>query len=206
MPIDSVMPSNYLILCHPLLLLFSIFPNIGVFSNESTLHIRWPKYWSFSFRISPSNEYSGLISYRIDWFDLHAVQENLKSLLQHHNLTALILRHSTFFMVHLTSWWSSGEGNGNPLQYSCLENPMPEGAWWATVHEVAKNWTWLGTFTSTFSLLYGPFLTSIHGYWKNQISLQFRSPRRLMKLGRWATVRQWRARVNPHKAQSSGLI
>ena len=81
--IESMMPSNHLILCHPLLLLFSIFSSISVFSNESALHIRWPKYWSFSFSISPSNEYSGLISIRIDWFDL-AVQETLKSLLQHH--------------------------------------------------------------------------------------------------------------------------
>ena len=84
MSIESVMPSNHFILCHPLLLLPSIFPSIRVFSNKSVLHIRWPKYWSFSFSISPSNEYSGLISFNIDWFDLLAVQETLKSLLQHH--------------------------------------------------------------------------------------------------------------------------
>ena len=93
--------SNHLVLCHPLLLLPSIFPSIRVFSNESVLHIRWPKYWSFSFNISPSNEYSGLISFRIDWFDLLAVQGTLKSLLQHHSSTASILRHSAFFIVQL---------------------------------------------------------------------------------------------------------
>ena len=91
MSIKSVMPSNHLILCHPLLLLPSIFPSIRVFSNESVLHIRWPKYWSFSFSINPSNEYSGLISFRIDWFDLLAVQGTLKSLLQHHSSKASIL-------------------------------------------------------------------------------------------------------------------
>ena len=94
MSIESVMPSNHLILCRPLLLPPSIFPSIRVFSNESVVCIRWPKYWSFSFSISPSNEYSGLISFRIDWFDLLAVQGTLKSLLQHHSLKASILRHS----------------------------------------------------------------------------------------------------------------
>ena len=93
---------NHLILCHPLLLPPSIFPSIRVFSNESVLHIRWPKYWSFSFRISPSNEYPGLISFRIDWFDLPAVQGMLKSLLQHHSLKVSILQHSAFFMVQLS--------------------------------------------------------------------------------------------------------
>ena len=91
------MPSNYLILCLPLLLLPSIFPSIRVFSNESVLHIRWPKYWSFSFNISPSNEYSGLISFRMDWLDLLAVQGTLKSLIQHHSSKASILQHSAFF-------------------------------------------------------------------------------------------------------------
>ena len=90
--IESVMPSNHLIFCHPLLLLPSIFPSIRVFSSESALHIRWPKYWSFSFSISPSNEYSGLISFRMDWLDLLAVQGTLKSLLQHHSLEASIFR------------------------------------------------------------------------------------------------------------------
>ena len=104
MSIESVMPSNHLILCYPLLLLPSIFPSIRVFSNESTLHIRWPKYWSFSFSfsISPSNEYLGFISFRIDWFDLFAVQGTLKSLLQHHSLKAYILQHSAFFIVQLS--------------------------------------------------------------------------------------------------------
>ena len=96
------MPSNHLILCRPLLLLPSIFPTSKVFSNESALHIRWPKYWSFSFSISPSNEYSGLISFRIDWFDLLAVQGTLKSLLQHHSSKASILWCSAFFMVQLS--------------------------------------------------------------------------------------------------------
>ena len=96
MPIESVMPSNHLILCHPLLLPPSIFPRIRVFSNESVTRIRWPKYWSFSFSISPSNEYSGLISLRIDWFDLLVVQGTLKSLLQHHSSKASILRHAAF--------------------------------------------------------------------------------------------------------------
>ena len=102
MSIDSVMPSNHLILCHPLLLLPSIFPRIRVFCNESALRIKWPKYWSFSFSISPSNEYSGLISFRMDWLDLFAVQGTLKSLLQHHSSKASILQCSAFFTVQLS--------------------------------------------------------------------------------------------------------
>ena len=97
--IESVMPSNHLMLCRPLLLLPSIFPSIRVFSNESVLHIRWPKYWSLSFNISPSNEHPGLISFRMDWVDLLAVQGTLKSLLQHHRSKASILQCSTFFIV-----------------------------------------------------------------------------------------------------------
>ena len=100
--IESVMPSNHLILCRPLLLLPSIFPSITVFSNESVLHIRWPKYWSFSFNISPSSEHPGLISLRIDWLDLLAVQGTLKSLLQHHSSRASILQHLAFFIVQLS--------------------------------------------------------------------------------------------------------
>ena len=100
--LKSVMPSNHLILCHPLLLLPLIFPSIRVFSNESALHIRWPKYWSFSFSISPSNKYSGLISLRTHWFDLFAVQGTLKSLLQHHSSKASILWCSAFFIVRLS--------------------------------------------------------------------------------------------------------
>ena len=104
MPIESVMPSNHLILCHPLLLLPSIFPSIRVFSNESALRIRWPKYWSFSFNISPSNEHPGLIFFRMDWLDLLAVQGILKSLLQHHSWKASIFWCSAFFIVQtLTS-------------------------------------------------------------------------------------------------------
>ena len=102
MSIESVMPSSHLVLCHPLLLLPSIIPSIRVFSDESVLHIRWPKYWSFSFSVSPSNEYSGLTSFRLDWFDLLAVQGTLKSLLQHHSSKASILQCSAFFMVQLS--------------------------------------------------------------------------------------------------------
>ena len=96
------MPSNHIILCHPLLLLPSIFPSIRVFSNESVLHIRWPNYWNYSVSISPSNKYSGLILFRIDWLDLHAVQGTLKSLLQHHSSKPSILLHSAFFIVQLS--------------------------------------------------------------------------------------------------------
>ena len=102
MSIVSVMPSNHLILCHSFLLLLSIFPSIRIFSNESTGRIRWSKYWSFRFSISPSNEYSRLISLRIDWFDLLEVQGTLKSLFQHHSLKASILWHSAFFMIQLS--------------------------------------------------------------------------------------------------------
>ena len=189
MPIESVMPSNHLIFCRPLLLLPSVFPSSRVFSTESALCIRWPKYWSFSFSIS-RNEYSGLISFRIYWFDLLP-----KSLLQHYNLKASVLQHSAFFIVQLShpymttgktialtiqtavgkvislfsihclgfpsssvgkesasnagepgsipgSGRSSGEGNGNPLQYSCHgELHGQRGARWATVHGVAKSRT-----------------------------------------------------------------
>ena len=103
MSIESVMPSNHLILCHPLLLLPSIFPSIRVFSNESVLHIRWPEYWSFSFSISPSNEHPGLISFRIDWWDLLAVQATLKSLLQYHSSKASVLWCSAFLTVQLSN-------------------------------------------------------------------------------------------------------
>ena len=102
MSIKSVMPSNHLILYRPLLLLPSVFPSIKLFSKKSVLHSRWPKYWRFSFSISPSNEYSGLISFKIDWFDLLAVQGTLKRLLQHHSSKASILWHSAFFMVQLS--------------------------------------------------------------------------------------------------------
>ena len=102
MSIESVMPSNHLNLCHHLLLLPSILPSIKVFSNESVLHIRWPKYWSFSFNISPSNEYSGLISFRMEWFYLPEAQGTLKNLLQHHSSKVSILQHSAFFIVQLS--------------------------------------------------------------------------------------------------------
>ena len=150
------MPFNHLTFCHPLLLQPLIFLSIRVFSDESVLHIRWPKCWSFSFSISPSNEYSGLISFRMDWLDLLAIQGTLKSLLQHHNLKASVL--NLLYSPTLTSahdYWknpdsSLGEefacsagnpssipglgrcpegGHVNPLQYSCLENTMDRGAW-----------------------------------------------------------------------------
>ena len=109
MTIESVMPSCHLILCCPLLLLPSVFPSISVFSNESVLCIRWPKYWSLSFSISPSNEYSGLISFRMDWLDLLTVQGTLKSLLQHHSSKASILQHSAFFIVQLSPLYMTTE-------------------------------------------------------------------------------------------------
>ena len=130
MSIESVMSCNHLILCHPFLLPPSIFPSIRIFSNESALHIRWPKYWSFSFSISPSNEHSGVISFRMDWLDLLAVQETLKSL-QHHSSKASILQRSAFFMVQLshpymttgktialTKWTFAGKGI--PLLFNML--------------------------------------------------------------------------------------
>ena len=111
MSIKSVMPSNHLILCRPLLLLLSIFPSIRVFSNESVLHISWPKYWSFSFNISPSNEYSGLMSFRMDWLDLLAIQGNLKSLLQHHSSKAsnsLVLSFlSSLTLTSIHDYWKN---------------------------------------------------------------------------------------------------
>ena len=108
MPIELMMPSNHLILCCPLLYLSSIFPSIRVFSSELALCIKWPNYWNFSFSINPSNEYSELISFRIDWFDFLAVQGTLKSLLQHHNSKASIFWHSAFFMIQLSCPYSAG--------------------------------------------------------------------------------------------------
>ena len=117
MPVESVMPSNHLILCCPFFLLLSVFPSIRLFSNEPVLRIRWPKYWSLSFSISPSNEYSGLISFRMDWLDLFAVQGTLKHLLQHHSSKASILWHSDFFFYgpaltsHIHDYWKSHSFN-----------------------------------------------------------------------------------------------
>ena len=138
---ESMMPFNRLILCYHFLLLPSIFLSIRVFSNLSVLCIRWPKYWSFSFSISPPSEYSGLISFRSDWFDLLADQRTLKSLLQNHNSKASVLQCSAFFAAGHSDGKESvfnagdlgvipesgklpGEGHGNPLQYSCLKNSM----------------------------------------------------------------------------------
>ena len=119
MSIESVMPSNHLILCHPLLLLPSTFPSIRIFSSGSALHVKWPKYWSFSFSISSSNEYSGLISSRIDWFDLLAVQGTLKSLLQNHSSKASILRRSAFFMAQVSHQYMT-TGKNHSFNYPGL--------------------------------------------------------------------------------------
>ena len=153
------MPSNHLILFHPLVLLPSIFPSIRVFSEESVLHIRQLQYWRFSFSISPSNEYSGRISFRMDWLDLLAVQGTLKSFLQRHSSEASIIQHSII-----------REGKDTPLQYSHLENPRDGGAWWAAIYGVAQSWTQLKQFSSSSSssFLYSSTLISIHDYWKNQ--------------------------------------
>ena len=122
MSVESVMLSNHLSLCHLLLLLPSVFPGIRVFSNKSALRIRWPKYWSFSFKISPSNEYSGLMSFMIDWFDLLAIQGTLKSLI-HHNLKASVPQHSTFFMVQLSHPYILEEPYWKNYGFSILEKP-----------------------------------------------------------------------------------
>ena len=146
------MPSSHLILCRPLLLLPPIPPSMRVFTNKSTLYVRWPKYWSFSFSINPSNEHPGLISFRMDWLDLLAVQGTLKSLLQHHSSKASIFRHYWDIICMLRcfpggsvvknlpanvglipgSGRSLGGGTGYPLQSSCLGNPMNRGAWWGS--------------------------------------------------------------------------
>ena len=124
MSIELVMPSNHLILCHPLLLLPSIFPSIRVFSNELVLRIRWPKYWSCSFSTSPSNEHPGLISFRVDWFDLLAVQGTLKDLLPHHSSKSSILYHSAFFMVQLTSIHDYWKNHGFDYTYLCQQSDV----------------------------------------------------------------------------------
>ena len=195
MSIESVIPSSHLILCRPLLLLPPIPPSIRVFSNESTLHMRWLKYWGFSFSISPSNEHPGLISFRIDWLDLLAVQGTLKSLLQHHsskanNITLKKKKNETYNTLAYIKYWImggitilflvlfnklvskeldttkrlhfhfslsyTGEGNGNPLQCSCLENPRDRGAWWAAVYRVAQSQTqlkWLSSSSSSSTIM-----------------------------------------------------
>ena len=123
MSIELMMPPNCLILCCPLLLLPSIFPSIGAFSNKSAFHIRWPKYWSFSFSISPSNEHSGLISFRVDWFDILAVQGTLKSLLQQHSLKASVLWHSAFFngpaLTSIHDYWRNHSFDFSCSQMKC---------------------------------------------------------------------------------------
>ena len=138
MSIESVKPSNHLILYHPLPLLPSIFPSIRVFSNESTLHMRWPKYWSFSFSISPSKEIPGLISFTMDWLDLFAVQGTLKSLLQHHSSKASVFQRSALFIVQFSHPLEKEMAfHSNTLAWRIL---MDRGIWWATVHSVSKSW------------------------------------------------------------------
>ena len=148
-PIESVMPSNHLILCRPLLLLPSIFPSIRVFSNESVLHIRWPEYWSFSFNISPSNKHPGPISYRMDWLDLLAVQGTLKSLLQHHSSKTSILQHSVFFMVQLSHpYMTTGKTIALTRQtfvsqvMSLLFSMLSRFVWWPTSNEHCGGSDW----------------------------------------------------------------
>ena len=139
MSTESVMPSNHLIVCHPLLLLPSIFPSIRVFSNELVLWIRWPKYWSFSISISPSNEYSGLISFRMDWLDLLAVQGTLKSLLQHHSSKVSVLQYSALFMVQLSHPYISDYLSASDYKTITL-----------------TRWTFVGKVMSLlFNMLYG---------------------------------------------------
>ena len=133
MSIESVMPSNHLILCHPLLPP-STFPSIRVFSNESFLRIRWPKYWSFSFSISPSNEYSGLTSFRMDWLDLLAVQKTLESLLQHHSSKASILRRSPFFMVQLSHLYLTAGKTIALTRWTKLCLDLPAWICWQKIH------------------------------------------------------------------------
>ena len=138
MPIELVMPSSHLILCRPLLLLPSIFPSIRVFSSESALHIRWPKYWSFSFSISPSNEHPGLISFRMDWLDLLAVQGTLKSLRHHHSSKASILRCSAFFIVRLSHpymmWYDSVKCVAPVYLHSVLlKTFLPDSGWFRAI-------------------------------------------------------------------------
>ena len=140
------MPSNHLILCHPLLLLPSIPPSIRIFSNESTLCMRWPKYWSFSFSISPSNEYPGLISFRMDWLDLLAVQGTLQGLLQHHSSKASIP-----WLIHINVWQKS-------LQYCKI----------ISLQLIKKNEKkYKSINSSALNFLHSPTLTSIHDYWRN---------------------------------------
>ena len=137
MSIKLGMPSNHLILCHPLLLLPSVFPSIRVFSNESVLLIRWPKYWNFSFSISPSNEYSGLISFRIYWFDLLTVQGTLKSLLQLHNSKASILRGSAFFIVYLSHDLGAAAAVAHPYMTTGKTIALTR---WTFVGKVMERW------------------------------------------------------------------
>ena len=159
MSIESVMPSNHLILCRPLLLPPSIFPSIWVFSSDSVLPIRWPEYWSFSFSISPSSEYSGLIPFRMDWLDLLAAQGTLKSLLQRHSSKASILQRSAFFVVQLSHpYVTSGKTTDLTVRTFVGKGGafVDRGAWRATVHGVTKSWTrlkWVSTCKNLPSII-----------------------------------------------------
>ena len=152
------MPSNHLILCRPLLLLPSIFPSIRIFSNESALRIRWPNYWSFSFNISPSNEHSGQISFRMDWLDLLAAQGTLKSLLQHHSSEASILQHSVFFIVQLSQPYMSTGKTIALTRRTFVDKVMSLLfnmclGWWAAVYGVAQSQTRLKRLSSSSRLV-----------------------------------------------------
>ena len=169
MSIKSVMPSNHLILCRPLLLLPSIFPSIRVFSNESTLCIRWLKYWSFRFSISPSNKYSGLISLRIVWFDLLAVEGTLKSLLQHHSSEASILGHSAFFMVQLSHPYVTTAKTKNQRWFNIKVGEL-------------RKWPYFFSFPILANLIFfkkyvDRFLSTPSSYWF--LSSRMRTPRSL---------------------------
>ena len=154
------MPSSHLILCHPLLLLTPIPPSIRVFSNESTLRMRWPKYWSFSFSINPSKEHPGLISFRMDWLDLFAVQRTLKSLPQHHSSKASILLCSAFFIVQLSFQWIF---RVDFLHDWLVWSPCSPG----DSQESFPAPQFKSINSLALRLLYGPTLTSIHDHWKN---------------------------------------
>ena len=158
MSIELMMPSNHLILCCPLLLLPSIFPSIKVFSNESALHIRWPKHWSFSFNISPSNEHPGLISFRMNWLDLLAVQGTLKSLLQHHSSKASILRHSAFFIVQISH------------PYMTTGKTIALTRWTFVAKVTSLLFNMLSRLVLTFLLLYSnvKFLIGCLGRWEQE--------------------------------------
>ena len=162
MSIKSVMPSNHLILCHPLLFLPLIFPSIRVFSNELLLPIRWPKYWSFSFSISPSSEYSELISFRMNWLEFHAVQGTFKSLLQHHTSEASVLWHSAFFIVHFSHPYMTTGKTIALTRRTFVSKVMS-----LLFNMLSRLVITLLPRSKRLLILYSPTLTSIYDHWKN---------------------------------------